>query len=65
MKKPAMSTREHTLSLIDLEIKRLVNARDILNGGKVETNHKRVMSAEARHRISLAQRRRWRLRKAG
>jgi len=64
--------KPNVLALIDAEIARLQRARQILSGnnslggsraGGGVTRKRRRMSAEAKRRISLAQKKRWAVRK--
>jgi len=47
------------IAAIDAEISRLQQARKLLSGSTGARGGKRVMSAEARARISAAQKKRW------
>ena len=53
-----MNTSE-LIAAIDADIHRLQQARKLLAGGIEMGDGKRVMSAEARARISAAQKKRW------
>ena len=53
-----MNTSE-IITAIDAEISRLQQARKLLAGSTGTRKRKRVMSAEARARISAAQKKRW------
>jgi hypothetical protein len=47
------------ITAIDAEISRLQQARNLLAGSRGTGGGKRVMSADARARISAAQKKRW------